>query len=356
MPRPASFRRDSEVSRPGTGLGRGGPYQDDPGPGGPGRGGPGLAAGPGHGGLGPRRSGRRRPGRGRFRRLRARRWFQVVMALLLAFVIWLGWSVGHALTYPGGGTVSERLAEWARDHYLGPLVTFGEWVSYKPPKVGGKPSFALTGPSAGPVSAKHAGHAKAGARCLRGPGGAEAPGGPPAARGRQVAGARHGQGRARHLRHLHAREQRLHVLRGGHRLDEPGPGAFPVAPRGGGSGTWPLEGPARHPAGQAPRAAGHLQRRLQDFHVRGRVLPERCDQRGAHQGRRVGRVLPGRADRHRQLGGFGADDTRRGGRPAEPAPDRRARQDPCLGGLQRRRPPGAPPSVAATTCGGPGSA
>ena len=74
------------------------------------------------------------------------------MALLLAFVIWLGWSVGHALTYPGGGTVSERLAEWARDHYLGPLVTFGEWITYKPPKVGGKPSFALTGPSAGPVS------------------------------------------------------------------------------------------------------------------------------------------------------------------------------------------------------------
>ena len=84
------------------------------------------------------------------------------MVLLLAFVIWLGWSVGHALTYPGGGTTSERLAEWARDHYLGPVVTFGEWVSYKPPKVGGKPSFALTGPSAGPVSdRKPRGHAKA---------------------------------------------------------------------------------------------------------------------------------------------------------------------------------------------------
>ena len=84
------------------------------------------------------------------------------MALLLAFVIWLGWSVGHALTYPGGGTVSERLAEWARDHYLGPLVTFGEWISYKPPKVGGKPSFALTGPSAGPVSGpKPTGHPQA---------------------------------------------------------------------------------------------------------------------------------------------------------------------------------------------------
>jgi Phosphodiester glycosidase len=58
------------------------------------------------------------------------------------------WSVGHALTMPGGGSVSERLAEWARDHYLGPVVTFGEWLTYQPPKVGGKPSFALTGPSA----------------------------------------------------------------------------------------------------------------------------------------------------------------------------------------------------------------
>jgi hypothetical protein len=44
--------------------------------------------------------------------------------------------------------MSQRLAEWARDHYLGPVVTFGEWLTYQPPKVGGKPSFALTGPSA----------------------------------------------------------------------------------------------------------------------------------------------------------------------------------------------------------------
>jgi hypothetical protein len=53
--------------------------------------------------------------------------------------------VGHALTAPGGGTLSTRLAEWARDHYLGPVVTFGEWLTYQPPKVGGKPSFSLNG-------------------------------------------------------------------------------------------------------------------------------------------------------------------------------------------------------------------
>jgi hypothetical protein len=77
------------------------------------------------------------------------------MALGLVIVLCLGvsWSVGHALTAPGGGTGTERLAEWARDHYLGPVVTLGEWLTYQPPKVGGKPSFALTGPSAGPVTA-----------------------------------------------------------------------------------------------------------------------------------------------------------------------------------------------------------
>ncbi len=63
------------------------------------------------------------------------------------------WSMGHALTAPGGGSSSERAGEWARDHYLGPLVTFGEWITYQPPRVGGKPSFSLAGPT---------GHASAG--------------------------------------------------------------------------------------------------------------------------------------------------------------------------------------------------
>jgi hypothetical protein len=142
--RPASSRRESKVSAPGPEPGPGDLHPGDPGQAGRGQAGP--------GGSGPRGPGERRSGPGRFRRLRTRRWFQVVLALLVASVLWLGWSVGHALTMPGGGTVSERLAEWARDHYLGPVVTFGEWVTYQPPKVGGKPSFALTGPSAGPIS------------------------------------------------------------------------------------------------------------------------------------------------------------------------------------------------------------
>ena len=51
--------------------------------------------------------------------------------------------------------MSERLAEWARDHYLGPVVTLGEWLTYQPPKVGGKPSFALTAPSGPAAPSSH---------------------------------------------------------------------------------------------------------------------------------------------------------------------------------------------------------
>ena len=98
------------------------------------------------------KDGRRRRRR---RRLRHRAWFRITAGLLAAFLLVVSWSVGHALTMPGGGTVSERLAEWARDHYLGPIVTFGEWLSYQSPKVGGKPSFPLAGQGTGRVGATH---------------------------------------------------------------------------------------------------------------------------------------------------------------------------------------------------------
>lgn len=77
--------------------------------------------------------------------------------LALAGFCWLSFSVGQALTAQNGGSVSSRLAEWARDHYLGPVVTFGEWLSYQPPKVGGKPPFSLAVPSAKPTVARHRG-------------------------------------------------------------------------------------------------------------------------------------------------------------------------------------------------------
>ncbi|HEX3753369.1 MAG TPA: phosphodiester glycosidase family protein [Streptosporangiaceae bacterium] len=92
-----------------------------------------------------RRLGRRSPGR--LRRFSAHRSVKVVTAGLTVLLCWAAFSVGQTLTAPGDTGASARLAEWARDHYLGPLVTFGEWISYNPPKVGGKPQFSLTAPS-----------------------------------------------------------------------------------------------------------------------------------------------------------------------------------------------------------------
>ena len=93
--------------------------------------------------------------------LRDRRGVRMALMAVVVFVAWFAWSMGHALTAPGGGRLSDRVAEWARDHYLGPLVTFGEWLTYEPPKVGGKPSFALTAPGSGQLPPRNPAVAKA---------------------------------------------------------------------------------------------------------------------------------------------------------------------------------------------------
>jgi len=80
---------------------------------------------------------------------------RVILALIAVLCCWLAFSIGQALTAPGGGSLSTKLAEWARDHYLGPVVTFGEWLTYSPPKVGGQPSFSLAVPSSGPTKYRH---------------------------------------------------------------------------------------------------------------------------------------------------------------------------------------------------------
>lgn len=94
-----------------------------------------------------------RGGRPRRRRnwrphLPRRRWSRLLSAVIIVVLIPITWSIADALTMPGGGTISARMAEWARDHYLGFVVTLGEEITYQPPKVGGKPGFALTGPNA----------------------------------------------------------------------------------------------------------------------------------------------------------------------------------------------------------------
>jgi hypothetical protein len=105
--------------------------------------GPGGSVGPG---------GRSRPGR--IRRLLRHRAVRAGLGLIAVLCVWAAFSVGQALTAPGGGSTSSKLAEWARDHYLGPVVTFGEWLAYSPPKVGGTPGFSLAAPPSSLATAK----------------------------------------------------------------------------------------------------------------------------------------------------------------------------------------------------------
>jgi hypothetical protein len=85
----------------------------------------------------------------------------VVSAVVAVFLVWLMFSVGQAAFKNNGQGASANLAEWARDHYLGPVVTFGEWVSYNPPPKGGKPSFSLAVPSGEAVTPVKPAKAKA---------------------------------------------------------------------------------------------------------------------------------------------------------------------------------------------------
>jgi len=68
-----------------------------------------------------------------------------VALVVLLFFLSLIWSIGQALTAPGGDSISARLAEWARNHGLGAIVTASENIQYKlhPPKVGGAPDTSV---------------------------------------------------------------------------------------------------------------------------------------------------------------------------------------------------------------------
>ncbi|MGH3298650.1 MAG: hypothetical protein ACRDP7_43355 [Trebonia sp.] len=115
----------------------------------------------------PQRSGQRyrlpgRPGRDappprkvrlrRTRRFFRRRSVRIVSALVALSLVVVMFSAGQAAFKNNGQGFTANLAEWARDHYLGPVVTFGEWLSYNPPPKGGKPSFSLAVPSGEAVS------------------------------------------------------------------------------------------------------------------------------------------------------------------------------------------------------------
>ncbi len=76
------------------------------------------------------------------RSYRRRRVLAVMALVLAAFLLWLGISLGGALTNPAlGNSASARLAEWARQHGGSGIVNWAEneWYSHHPPKVGGVP-------------------------------------------------------------------------------------------------------------------------------------------------------------------------------------------------------------------------
>jgi hypothetical protein len=62
-----------------------------------------------------------------------------IMAACAVFFSIVGYSVDQALSYPGTDSVEARLAEWARDHGLGSVITWMEQIQYdlNPPKKGG---------------------------------------------------------------------------------------------------------------------------------------------------------------------------------------------------------------------------
>lgn len=76
---------------------------------------------------------------------RRRFWARRLLVVVLVAVVWLSVSLGRALTAPGTDPLAARLAEWARFHHLGPLVTVSERVQYAmhPPKTGGLPTAPI---------------------------------------------------------------------------------------------------------------------------------------------------------------------------------------------------------------------
>lgn len=79
----------------------------------------------------------------------ARRVFVSIGALLLIGVTVTGWSLARSVFTPVNDPVSAKIAEWARGHGLGTVVTTLEALQYRlnPPKIGGTPTGSLLQPS-----------------------------------------------------------------------------------------------------------------------------------------------------------------------------------------------------------------
>jgi hypothetical protein len=88
-------------------------------------------------------------GKRRLRLLPRTRWLRRTLAALVVVLVVVAAvaapSLVHALTRPGSDTVAARLAEWGRDHGLGPVVTWLESAQYQldQPPTGGAPAGGI---------------------------------------------------------------------------------------------------------------------------------------------------------------------------------------------------------------------
>jgi hypothetical protein len=84
-----------------------------------------------------------------------RRFFRLARTVLLIGLVLLSWSVIHGLRAPGNDPASAKLAEWARNHGLGVVVTVSESIQYRlhPPRVGGAPNTSVISSLPKPTSA-----------------------------------------------------------------------------------------------------------------------------------------------------------------------------------------------------------
>ncbi len=83
----------------------------------------------------------------RTRRLFRYRTVRAISVVVAALLVWAMISLGQATFKNTGQSQAANAAEWFRDHGFGPVVTFGEWLTYNPPPKGGKPAFSLAVPS-----------------------------------------------------------------------------------------------------------------------------------------------------------------------------------------------------------------
>jgi hypothetical protein len=91
--------------------------------------------------------------------VRRRRGAWIAVAVVAAVLLGAGGIVLDALRMPGDDPVAAKLAEWGRDHGLGPVVTWLEELEYErdQPTVGGVPAGGI--PAAGGVRPGPAGSA-----------------------------------------------------------------------------------------------------------------------------------------------------------------------------------------------------